>query len=199
MFRFTFALAAIAFCVTFALPATAAKTNDPAAAFVQSMGNKALTSLTAKELSGPVRAQRVRSLLRENFDIKTIGRFVMGPAWRDATEAQKAQYLDLFEDMIVKTYSRRFSDYSGQSFEVTGANKISDKDSMVKSRITQKDGAPVLVNWQVRNKGGSMKVVDVLVEEISMSVTQRSDFAAVIQSGGIDGLIKTLKERTGNK
>lgn len=199
MMRLPLLAAVIALCVTLVLTqAQAGKADDPASSFVQTMGNKALTSLTAKDISESARAQRVRALLRENFDIKTIARFVMGPAWKDATDAQKAQYMDLFEDMIVDTYSHRFAEYSGQSFEVTGAQQISDKDSLVKSKIIQKGGPPVVVDWRVRNKGG-MKVVDVVVEDISMSMTQRSDFTSVIQSGGVDGLIKSLKQRTGKK
>lgn len=201
MFRIPLMIAAAAFCLMAALTsADAAKgASDPASQFVQGMGNKALSSLTAKDLTPAVRAQRVRSLLRENFDVPTIGRFVMGPAWRDATAAQKSQYMDLFEDMIVSTYSRRFAEYSGQSFEVTGSSPVGEHDFSVKSVITQKSGSPVSVDWRVRNKGAGFKVVDVVVEEISMSVTQRSDFASVIQSGGVDGLIKSLRQRTAAK
>lgn len=197
--RFHLTMAALAFCAAFAFSAAAVagKADTPASSFVQNMGNKALTSLTAKEISAAERETRVRSLLRENFDVQTIGRFVMGPAWKDATEAQKTQYMDLFEDMIVGTYSQRFADYSGQSFEVTGSKELSEKDSLVKSKIVQKDGPPVLVDWRVRAKNGSLKVVDVIVEDISMSVTQKSDFTSVIQSSGVEGLIKTLKKRMG--
>jgi len=199
MLRLQPMMAALAFCAVFAIsfPALAGKADDPASTFVQGMGDKALTSLTAKEISADERSTRVRALLRENFDVQTIGRFVMGPAWRDATEAQKTQYMDLFEDMIVGTYAQRFADYSGQSFEVTGSKPLNDKDSLVKSKIMQKDGPPVMIDWRVRAKNGAMKVVDVIVEDISMSVTQKSDFTSVIQSSGIDGLIKTLKQRMG--
>ncbi len=196
--RLGIVLAALAFFAFSGVAVAGKGSDDPASGFVQRMGDKALTSLTAKDITGAVRAQRVRTLLRENFDIQSIGRFVMGPSWRDASASQKSQYMDLFEDMIVGTYARRFAEYSGQSFEVTGSSSLSDSDSLVKSKITQKDsGSPVLVDWRVRNKGGSLKVIDVVVEDISMSMTQRSDFSAVIQQSGIDGLIKTLKERAG--
>lgn len=196
--RFHLILAAFAF-VLFASPlALAAKTDGtPAAQFVQKMGDQALTSLTARELEGNVRAQRVRSLLRENFDVQTIGRFVMGPSWKTATPAQKSQYLSLFEDMIVATYSKRFAEYSGQSFKVTSSTAAGGSDSLVKSQILQKDGPPVNVDWRVRNKDGGFKVVDVVVESISMTMTQRDDFAGVISSKGIDGLLDVLRQRAG--
>ncbi|HYD17868.1 MAG TPA: ABC transporter substrate-binding protein [Patescibacteria group bacterium] len=195
--RIALALAALAL-LAFATPVLAAKTDgSPAAQFVQGLGDKALTSLTAKDLAANVRAQRVRSLLRENFDIQTIGRFVMGNGWKTATPAQKSQYMSLFEDMIVATYTKRFADYSGQSFKVTGSSAVSDSDSLVKSQILQKDGPAVMVDWRVRKKDGGMKVVDVVVENISMSLTQRDDFRTVLNDKGVDGLIEVLRQRAG--
>lgn len=196
--RSCFFMTAFALCaLLFAAPPAAAENDAAAVSFVQKMGDKALTSLTARELPDGERSKRVRVLLRDNFDVQTIGRFVVGPAWREASESQKKQYMSLFEDMIVETYSHRFKEYSGQSFKVSMADKISDKDSLVRSQIMQTDGPPVSVHWRVRNKNGAMKIVDVIVEDISMSVTQRSDFSAVLQSGGMDGLIRSLKERLG--
>jgi phospholipid transport system substrate-binding protein len=192
-------IALLAFCLTFlALPALAGRgANTPETQFVQRLGDKALNSLTAKELPAAERSKRVRDLLRNNFDIKTIGRFTMGSSWKKATEAQKAEYLDLFEDMIVSTYTARFADYSGQSFKVLGSAP-SGKDTVVSSQIVQKSGDPVNVGWQVRDKGAGLRIVDVTVEGISMSVTQRSDFEAIVQSGGgkVDALIASLRKRT---
>ncbi|TAL33869.1 MAG: ABC transporter substrate-binding protein [Alphaproteobacteria bacterium] len=191
----------LAMTLLLALPAysqAAGKNIDsPAAQFVQKLGDKALTSLTAQGLPKGERSRRVRTLLRENFDITTIGRFVLGGHWREATDKQRAEYTKLFENMIVETYTRRFADYSGQSFKVLGAAPSSGGgDTIVKSQILQKDGPPVDVDWRVRDKGG-MKIVDVLVDNISMSVTQRDDFDGVIQAGGgdIEALLSTLRKR----
>lgn len=186
------------FMLVAALPAPAfAKGGDSAAAqFVQRLGDKALTSLTAKGLPKGERAKRVRTLLRENFDITTIGRFTLGRHWNDATEAQRSEYVSLFEDMIVETYTQRFQEYSGQSFKVLGADASSGSgDTMVSSQILQKDGPPVDVKWRVRNKG-SLKIVDVLVDEISMSQTQRDDFDGVIEAGGgkMEALLTSLRK-----
>lgn len=171
--------------------------NHPAAKFIEKMGTTAVTSLTARDITTKERERRVRSLLTANFDVQTIGRFALGTYWKTATPAEQAEYLALFEDMIVKTYSQRFAEYSGQSFKVAGAIDASEKDAVVSSQIVQEKGPPVNVEWRVRKKNGSMKVIDVIVEGISMSVTQRSDFAAVIQKGGgkVSALIHTLRLR----
>lgn len=202
--RTLFAAAFLAIACALSAPAAAASgknLDSPAAQFVQRLGDKALTSLTARGIDGQERARRVRTLLRENFDIATIGRFVLGSHWRAATEAQRAEYADLFEDLIVHTYSRRFAEYSGQSFKVTGTQppEPGSNDTIVSSLILQQGGPPVAVDWRVRNKGGSMKIVDVFVESISMSLTQRSDFSAVIQQNGgeVEALLTSLRQRQG--
>ena len=184
----------------FSIAPAQAASEDAAAAFVDGLGKKALSSLTAPELEQAEREKRVRNLLRGYFDINTIAKFSLGTHWRNATETQRAEYLKLFEGMIVKTYAQRFSEYSGQELKIGKATKASDRDTVVASQIIQQDGPPVSVEWRVRDKGGDMKIIDVIVERISMSVTQRSDFASVIQGGGgnVDALLESLRKRAAN-
>lgn len=191
-----FILAAVAFL---AYAPMAAFAGDTYVGFVQKMGDQALTELTGENISAGERENRVRKLLNKNFDIKTIGQFVLGRHWRTATEKQRAEYLDLFEDMIVSTYAQRFDEYAGQQFKATGSNPASSKskDYVVQSTVLQKDGPPVKVEWRVRNFGSTPKVIDVLIENVSMSVTQRADFDAVINSGGgkVEALLESLRKR----
>lgn len=203
-----FASILLAAGVAFVIPAVAqaaepaastAVAASPATSFVEGLGKKALSSLTGANLPLSEREARVRNLLRTYFDVPTISRFVLGQHWNTATDAQKKEYQALFEDMIVKTYTRRFADYSGQSFNV-GSSVNADgakKDALVSSEIVQPNGPPVSLQWRVRSKDGTMKIVDVIVEGVSMSLTQREDFSAVMQKGGVDALIASLKSRQG--
>ena len=170
---------------------------SPAVQLVQKLGDTALMSLTGKDINRATREKRVREILRNNFDLETIGRFAMGTYWREASDAQKTEYMDLFEDMIVQTYTSRFEDYSGQTLKVGTAVESGSKDVLVSSQVVQKNGPPVNLEWRVRDKDGVLKVIDVVVEGVSMSVTQRSDFSAVIQRGGgsIEALLSSLRER----
>jgi phospholipid transport system substrate-binding protein len=198
--------------VCLALPAKAAeeaadtsakaaeKAVSPAAGFIQKLGDTALMSLTKKDMPRKTREARVRDILRTNFDIPAIGKFALGAGWRTATDAQRKEYMSLFEDMIVQTYTTRFEDYSGQALKVVNAAPAGKNDFVVSSQVVQKDGPPVGLQWRVRESGG-FKVVDVLVEGVSMSVTQRSDFASVIQGGGENGvaaLLDSLRARSKN-
>ena len=186
------------FMLSFVSPSSAGdSSNSPSSKFVQSLGNTALMSLTGKDINRKTREDRVRKILRDNFDVAAIGKFALGPYWREATEGQKKEYMNLFEDMVVQTYTTRFEDYSGQQLKVEGSESAGSSDYMVTSKVIQKDGPPVNLQWRVRKKDGGLRVVDVVVEGVSMSVTQRSDFASVIQSGGgkLDALIAHLRDR----
>lgn len=166
--------------------------------FVQKLGDSALSSLTDKIISSSTREERVRNLLEQNFDIQAIGKFAMGPYWREASDTQRQEYLGLFEGMIVRTYTKRFEDYSGQTLKVMGSTAAGASDDIVLSQVIQKDGPSVNLEWRVRNEDGGLKIVDVIVEGISMSVTQRSDFSSVIQNSGgsVDALLKALRQQT---
>src|SRR5690606_5730149 len=102
------------------------------------------------------------------------------------TDAQRKEYMTLFRQMVVNVYSARFGEYKGQKFETRSFRALDDKDTLVTSFIVPLDGPEIQVDWRVRYKDGRYRIVDVIVEGVSMSVTQRSDFAAVIQRGGGD-------------
>jgi phospholipid transport system substrate-binding protein len=122
---------------------------------------------------------------------------VLGTHWKDATESERSEYFKLFEDMIVRTYALRFENYSGESFKVTGSAEAG-KDFLVNSTILQKSGAPKLgLDWRVRGNAGQMKIVDVVVENVSMSITQRDEFNAIIQRGGgkVESLLASMRQK----
>lgn len=188
----------IAFFMIF-MPFTVAKANaqDPAFTFVKQTTERGLSFLANPNLGEAQKTAEFRKLLNSSFDLDTIGRFTLGKFWNTATPAERAEFLGLFRKMVVDTYSNRFSEYKGQTLEVLSSRKIGS-DYLVSSVMKQpKGGSPdVKIDWRVRNKGAGFKIVDVIVEGVSMSVTQRSDFASVIQGSGgkVSALINSLKK-----
>lgn len=170
--------------------------NAKAKSFIDKMGSDAISFLDDKSISQSQKQDKFRVLLNQNFDMNTIGRFALGKNWRSASESQQKEYLNLFEDMVVRVYSSRFNDYNGQNFKVASARDIGKSDILVTSYIVPPSGSKVQVDWRVRNKNGSYKVIDVIIEGVSMSLTQRSDFSNVIQRGGgnIEVLLNHLRK-----
>lgn len=173
----------------------------PEEKFVQDLGNRAIAVMADKSLSADQRTQTYRELLRNAFDLQTIGHFVLGRAWTTASSEQKKNFLQLFEQMVLNTYGNRLSFYTGEGFKVKSARQESDKDAVVNSEVTHANGTPPTpVDWRIRNQDGKMSVIDVVVEGVSQSVTQRQEFAAIIQhdNGNIDGLLAQMKQRLQN-
>lgn len=171
---------------------------DGALNFVKSTAERGLTFLSDPESSQEQKKKEFRKLLDNSFDLDTIARFVLGKYWNVATPAQKKEYSTLFRKMVVEVYAGRFGDYKGEKFEVKSVRQIGKSDSLVTSYIQPVNGGdPIQVDWRVRRKDSTYKVVDVLVSGVSMSVTQRSDFSSVIQRGGGDVavLIDYLKQK----
>lgn len=162
---------------------------------IANLGDVALKTIADPSMNETAKKQTFRRLLSQNFDMATIGRFALGRYWRIASPQQQQDYLRLYEKMIIDVYTSRFNRYSGQTFRVRG-NRIDESGDVVVNSVVEGGGSPVAVDWRVRPKGGAYRIIDVMVEGISMAVTQRNDFAAVIQQGGgtIDALIAYLKQ-----
>jgi phospholipid transport system substrate-binding protein len=174
-----------------------ADAKDDGRAIVQRMADQVVTILANQGMGHAAKEARFRQILGQNFDVATIGAWVMGPPWRTATPTQRTEYLMLFETYIVKVYTGQLSSYSGEKVIVTGA-EADGPGVEVSSRITDpKNDRTVEVKWRLRPAGTQLKVRDVVIENISMSQTQRREFAAVFQQRGntVEGLITALREK----
>lgn len=164
--------------------------------FITKLADDGIGFLGDESISGEKQRAEFRKLLNRNFDMNTIARFSLGRHWRTASKPQRDEYMKLFKAMIIDVYSQRFSDYQGQTIEVTGSRKEGERDVLVHSLLTQESGPDVKVDWRVRKREGRYKVIDIIVEGVSMALTQRSDFSSVVQRGGgdMEALLVHLRE-----
>jgi phospholipid transport system substrate-binding protein len=188
---------ALLLTATIAVAQSAAATGDasPAAsAFIQKLGNDAIKELTDPGIPQAEREARFRRLLVDRFDMAAISKFVLGRYWRSTNEAQRAEFQRLFVDFIVESYSVRFSDYLGQGVKVTDSSAEDNGTIVVHSNIDMSSSENIRVDWHLRPLDGSFAIVDIVAEDVSMAVTQRSEFASVIRDrGGVNGLIEALR------
>jgi phospholipid transport system substrate-binding protein len=172
---------------------------DAAQKFVESLSDQAIAALTNKNVPRDIRVDRFRVLLNDHFAVKTIARWVLGRYWRTATNDERDEYFQLFENLVVAIYVDRFANYAGVTLTVTKSDVKGDQDVIVHSKIVLPDNVdPLNVAWRVRARAGEHKIIDVIVEGVSMAQTQRSEFASVIrQNGGkVEGLLAELRKRT---
>ncbi|MBT5413069.1 MAG: ABC transporter substrate-binding protein [Rhodospirillaceae bacterium] len=180
--------------------AHAETTRDGAGKFVQGLGDRALEAIANESVTKEQRDKHFREILSEGFDVPAIAAFCMKQYWRKATPEQRDRYVSLFTDLIVQTYSSRLkSIYNGETLSVRQVVADGKNGAMVQSEIKSPNAgdSSVRVDWRVRRPNDDYKIVDVLVEGISMAITQRDEFVAVIQSkgGDIDAFLDTLQEK----
>ena len=169
---------------------------DDAARFIDRLGSETIQTLQAADLTRAQRESRFRGLLAEGFDLAFIGRFALGKYWRMATPEQQDVYLALFGEYLLQTYAARLEGYAGESMTVLGARQANDKDVVVRMAITRPSGPAIIADWRVRATANGYRIIDVAVEGISLAITYRSEFAAVVQRHGIDGLLAALRDHT---
>jgi phospholipid transport system substrate-binding protein len=185
---------AAAFVVCLGLVAARPAAADESA-FIQSLANQAIAVLQDRSVSLEVREAKFQRLLTDSFAMKKIGRFVVGRYWKVMTPDQQVEYQNLFAMWVLKSYSIRLVGYKGQKFEIDRVTKAGQNDVYVRTRIIQEDSAPLRCDWRVRTIDGKPKVIDVVVEGVSMLSTQRSEYSAVLRRHGPEGLIEALQTR----
>ncbi|HEX2112907.1 MAG TPA: ABC transporter substrate-binding protein [Alphaproteobacteria bacterium] len=144
----------------------------------------------------PQKAAKMEDILRRGLDFQSIGRFVLGRYWNSATPQQRDDYMKVFTDFVAKSYSRRLAEEATVSgFNINSIRDLGEGDFLVQTTITRPSGPPLNYEWRVRDSGGNVKVVDVVVEGVSLLVTHRSDFTSVVSQNGVDGLITSLRDK----
>jgi len=168
---------------------------DAARTLIETVGHDVLGILRDASLSDQQKFDQLVDLLSGPIDLDLVARLILGRHWRTASEAQRADYLELFRAFALHTLASRLDVYGGQDFEITGAKVVGRQDALVSTRILS-EGPPLAVDWRVRELDDrSLVAIDVIVEGVSLIVTQRSEFGAVIERQGLDGLLAELRRR----
>ena len=172
--------------------------SDPGS-YVMKMTTNAINTLTDKSTSQSEKENLFGELFDKNFDVSSISRFVLGKYWKQASLDQKKEFIKAFRNYVVKTYSSRFSDYAGEQLKLVDfENEKNPKIFLVHTILERQDAPLIKVDWRIGKKKDKFVILDIIIEGISLAVTQRSEFVSVIdQNGGsVDKLISLLKEKS---
>lgn len=174
----------------------AAASPEEAGAFMLKLAGQAIAMLRDRQMTDQQREAVFHKLLGDAFDIDAISRFVVGRHYQRMSAEQQVEYRQLFSAFLIKTYARRLSGYSGETFSIVSSRPVDEQQVLVRSRIERPSGPPLDLDWRLRPDGDRFRVVDLTVEGVSMAVAQRQDFSAVISGNGVGGLLAALRART---
>ena len=145
------------------------------------------------ELGFQGRYEKLEPAIHQAFDVATMCKIAIGPAWTSMPTDKKNSLLTTFDKFLVSTYASRFKAFSGQAFQV-GASKPATGDRvLVESKLVKSDGEPIELNYLFRKNESGWQVIDIyLAGSISQMTQMRSDFSEPLRKGGADGLIQQL-------
>jgi phospholipid transport system substrate-binding protein len=181
-----------------AAPARAQQTDIArATAFIQATGAELVAAINSTNATVAQRRERVAQILRRAVDVEGVGRFILGRWWRTATAEQQQEYLQLFEQVLIRNLSARFGEYQGVRFSLGRTQARTEEDALV-STLVERPGNPAFgLDWRVAEVGGQPKVVDVIAEGTSLRLTTRSEYSSVISrnGGSVAALLAAMRQQ----
>ena len=166
--------------------------------FVKNTTQEGIVEIINSNASQAERDARFEKLFNSALDVKFIGQFVLGRNWRTASAEQREKFIDVYRKLNVKTWSKRFDEFKGKEFVFKGtAPSSSDNQIFVNSVVPMEDAQPASVIWRVKEKDGKFKIVDIIIENVSLAITARNEYSAFIKKSpdGLNGLIADLEKK----
>lgn len=166
--------------------------------FVEKVTSDGIEQIINANVSQAEKDKRFEKLFNSALDLDFIGKFVLGRNWRTATPAQRKAFIQVYRELNVKTWSKRFDEFKGKAFVFTGTTPSSSVGQVyVDSTVNMGEGEPAKVKWRVRQEGKSFKIVDIVIENVSLAITARNEYSGFIKNnpGGVDALIKDLQNK----
>lgn len=167
--------------------------------FVKNITKQGIEEIINSDVTQAEKDQRFAKLFNEYLDLDFIGRFVLGRYWKTATTKQRSEFITVYRELNIKTWSKRFDEFKGKIFIFNGTTPSSSQNQIfVNSTVPMDQGAPAKVVWRVKETNGQFKVVDIIIENVSLAITARNEYTTYIRKSpdGIDGLINDLKKKS---
>lgn len=153
--------------------------------------------LKQQGLSSGEKRRRIEDVVLKSVDFDTLSRLTMARNWTKLSPPQQEEFREEFREHLSATYGRRIDDYRNETVDVLGTREESRGDQTVKTRINRGGGtADVLVDYRLRRSGGEWKIIDVVIEGVSLVANFRSQFQELMAHGGADHLLAVLRQKT---
>ena len=169
--------------------------------FIQSTVNRA-SQILSKNISKEEKINQLKSIAKETVDIKGVGFYSLGSARKNLNDSQKIEYLKLYEDYFLKSFSSRLAEYTNPEIEVNDKKVLNKNYTIVNSLLVGTSERPeVKIDWRVYTKDPENPLIrDLIIEGLSLARTQKEEFSSILNSndGNINALFKTLEEFSKN-
>ena len=154
-----------------------------------------LAVLRDKSVSTQGRIRSIEKIVYGRFDLEVMSRLVLARNWKRFSEKQKAEYVEEFKRYLTNSYGNRIERYDQQEVEILGERDEPRGDVVVKTKVVGGEFEGALVDYRLRNKTGDWRVIDLVIEGISMVSNYRDQFKSIVSSGGPELLLEKLRAK----
>ena len=150
-----------------------------AEAFVKQVTENGVEDIINAKISMQEKDARFEKLFNSALDLNYIGKFVLGRYWKTATKQQQDNFIAAYRAMNIKTWSRRFDEFKGKRFIFHGTSPSNSANQVfVNTTVPMDQGEPAKVVWRVKQSGDKFKIVDIIIENVSLAITARNEYTA---------------------
>lgn len=173
---------------------------EPAAVFVKDLSETFINDIFESQKTEQEKVSAFEQVFLDNCDINFISKFVLGKAWRSASEEEKSNFTKSFSESVVLTWAGRFKEYNGQKIVITNVRSANSGQTYVDSEVINPNNTndkPIALVWRLKKTDTKYQIVDLIVEGVSMTMTYRNEYLSVLQSnnGQIGALIDLLNKK----
>lgn len=186
---------ALAAALALTVVAPAVRAADGPTAVVERTTSSVIAILTNAALSTEEKRTRVEDVVLSSVDFETLSKLVIARNWSKFTEAQRAEFMTLFRNHLSMTYGRNVESYKNEKVTITGSREENGGDTTVKTKILRGGPGDILVDYRMRQRDGTWKIIDVIIEGVSLVSNFRSQFQDVVASGGPERLLALLRDK----
>ncbi len=178
--------------------ATADVNKDKAINLIENVTKEGIEQVINSNVSIEEKDKAFRQLFNTYLDLDFIGKYVLGRYWRVATPEQQKEFIKLYREFNVQTWSKRFDEFKGRNFVFEGTSVANNPNQIfVNTSVPMDDAAPVSVKWRVNDVNGKLSIIDIIIENVSLAQTARNEYTSYVAKSpkGVEGLLENLRSK----
>jgi phospholipid transport system substrate-binding protein len=162
---------------------------------IDAMAGQVLETLRDESLGTEEKRGKIEQIVYRYVDFETLSRLVLARNWRQLSDTQKSEFKEQFKKHLSATYGENIDNYRNEKVDILSERKEKRGDVTVKSKIIRGGSEDILVDYRLRRRDEAWRIIDVVIEGVSLVANFRSQFQEIITDGGVERLLKLLREK----
>lgn len=162
---------------------------------IDDAATRIVSILGRKEQSTDARVAEIEAIAYDLFDFTTMSKLVLARNWRKLDKEKRAEFVREFKRNLSRTYGTRLDRYDQEDIEIFGTQIEPRNDVSVKTRIVGGEFDGAVISYRLRERRERWRIIDVVIEGISLVSNYRSQFAEILSNGTIDDLMTKMRDK----